>query len=195
MRLAAALGVALATLAVMLATEPRLAIVWDEGYTLGREARLRTWFRALRDPQAFAATWTPPVEELVQQQGTPPPTRPDQVDTRSKLLFDARVLAWFWPFAREELERLGLPEPSDEDFDDIVPAGDLALFADLGLQPALVRKSPFFRGARISLVVNNLFASRVGVRDAAGMTPISYQPGYLDPLGRSIRISFRKLFF
>lgn len=38
-----------------------------------------------------------------------------------------------WPLAREVLERLGLPEPSDEDFDDIVPAGDLTLFADLGV--------------------------------------------------------------
>ncbi|MDG3004227.1 glycosyltransferase family 39 protein [Paludisphaera mucosa] len=99
--LVASLLVGLATLAVMLATEPRLAIVWDEGYSLGREARLRTWFRALRDPQAFAATWTPPVEEYVQQQGAGPP-RPDQVDTRTKLLFDPAVLAWFWPFAREE---------------------------------------------------------------------------------------------
>ena len=33
--------VAIATLGVMLATEPQMAIVWDEGYTLGREARLR----------------------------------------------------------------------------------------------------------------------------------------------------------
>ena len=41
------LAVALATLWFMLATEPALAIVWDEGYTLGREARLRLWFRAL----------------------------------------------------------------------------------------------------------------------------------------------------
>ncbi len=100
-RLAAATGVGLATLALMLATEPRLAIVWDEGYTLGREARLRTWFRALGDPRAFAATWTPPVEELVQQVGAPAP-RPDQVDARAKLLFNPLVLAWFWPFAREE---------------------------------------------------------------------------------------------
>ena len=28
--------------------------------------------------------------------------RPDQIDTRGKLLFDPAVLAWFWPFAREE---------------------------------------------------------------------------------------------
>jgi 4-amino-4-deoxy-L-arabinose transferase-like glycosyltransferase len=94
-------AVALATLALIAATEPRLAIVWDEGYTLGREARLRLWFHALADPATFAASWRPPAEELVQQEGAPPP-RPDQVDTRSKLLFDPQVLAWFWPFAREE---------------------------------------------------------------------------------------------
>ena len=95
------LVIGLATLGLMLATEPRLAIVWDEGYTLGREARLREWFRALRDPAEFAAHWTPPALELVQQVGAAPP-RPDQIDSRSKLLFDTRVLAYFWPFAREE---------------------------------------------------------------------------------------------
>ncbi len=92
------LAVALATLALMLATEPALAIVWDEGYTLGREARLRLWFEAVRDPEAFAKAWQPPVEELVQQVGAPPP-RADQINTRGKLLFDPAVLAWFWPFA------------------------------------------------------------------------------------------------
>ena len=52
--------VALLTAILMIATEPKLAIVWDEGYTLGREARLRLWFRALTDPPAFASTWVPP---------------------------------------------------------------------------------------------------------------------------------------
>ncbi len=99
--LAASVLVGLATLALMLATEPRLAIVWDEGYSLGREARLRLWFQALRDPAGFAATWTPPAIELVQRQGAPPPPR-DRIDSRSELLFDPGVLAWFWPFAREE---------------------------------------------------------------------------------------------
>jgi hypothetical protein len=95
------LAVTLATAALMLATEPHLAIVWDEGYTLGREARLRLWFRALADPARFAAEWRPPAEEYVQQVGAPPP-RPDQVDSRAELLTDPQVLAWFWPFAREE---------------------------------------------------------------------------------------------
>jgi iron complex outermembrane receptor protein len=44
-------------------------------------------------------------------------------------------------------------------------------------------------------VVDNLFDCRMHVRDASGDSPISYQPDYLDPLGRSIKISFRKLFF
>lgn len=50
-----------------------------------------------------------------------------------RLLLSDVTAADEWPLAREVLERLGLPEPSDEDFDDIVPAGDLSLFADLGL--------------------------------------------------------------
>ncbi len=93
--------VGVTTLMVMLATEPRLAIVWDEGYTLGREARLRQWFHALRDPVRFASEWAPPHLELVQQVGAKPP-RADQINTRGKLLFDPEVLAYFWPFARAE---------------------------------------------------------------------------------------------
>ena len=72
---------------------------------------------------------------------------------------------------------------------------NLRLFADLGAQRALVSKARWLRGTRVSLVVDNLFNSRVRVRDAAGLTPISYQPDYLDPLGRSVRLSIRKLFF
>ena len=98
------LVVGIATLVLMLATEPKLAIGWDEGYTLGREQRLRDWFRGLRDPARFAAEWHPlPLdEELVQTNFATPLLRPSQLDTRSKLLFDSKVLEWFWPFAREE---------------------------------------------------------------------------------------------
>jgi iron complex outermembrane receptor protein len=72
---------------------------------------------------------------------------------------------------------------------------NLRLFANLGQQQALVSKMPFFRGSRVTLSVTNLFNSRLTVRDGTGATPVRYQPAYLDPLGRSIRISFRKLFF
>ena len=72
---------------------------------------------------------------------------------------------------------------------------NLRLFANLGQQRALVRDIPFFRGSRVTLAVDNLFNSRPNVRDDTGTTPLSYQPGYLDPLGRSVRISLRKMFF
>jgi iron complex outermembrane receptor protein len=82
---------------------------------------------------------------------------------------------------------------SDLHFSSLATVG-LRLFADLGAQP-LARKHPFFRGARISIGVDNLFDTRLSVRDQNGVTPLSYQPAYLDPLGRVVRISFRKLFF
>lgn len=99
--LAGGLAVAAGTLILMIATEPKLAIVWDEGYTLGREERVRAWFEALRDPQHFAQTWhpRPPKDELVEDHKLPP-TR-GEIDSRSKLL-DPAVIAWFWPFGREE---------------------------------------------------------------------------------------------
>jgi hypothetical protein len=71
---------------------------------------------------------------------------------------------------------------------------NLRLFADLGQQP-FARGHPFLRGLRVSLSVDNLLESRQRVRDRLGVTPLSYQPGYLDPLGRSVRLSVRKLFF
>jgi len=70
---------------------------------------------------------------------------------------------------------------------------NLRLFADLGAQPAL-RGKPFFRGARISASVDNLFDARQTVRAPDGTTPITYQEDYLDPRGRVMRVSLRKLF-
>ncbi|HVJ00176.1 MAG TPA: TonB-dependent receptor [Sphingomonas sp.] len=71
---------------------------------------------------------------------------------------------------------------------------DLRLFADLGQQLKFARDHRWARGMRISLSVDNLFNQRQRVTDAAGGTPISYQPDYLDPMGRTIRLSIRKLF-
>ncbi|WP_336968990.1 TonB-dependent receptor [Sphingobium aromaticiconvertens] len=72
---------------------------------------------------------------------------------------------------------------------------NLRLFANLGQIPALVRDHPFFRGARVSVGIDNILNTRRNVTDATGATPLRYQPGYLDPLGRTISVSFRKLFF
>jgi iron complex outermembrane receptor protein len=83
---------------------------------------------------------------------------------------------------------------SDLDFSGLTTL-NLRLFAELGQQRSLVQRVPFFRGSRVSLSINNLLNDRIDVRDETGATPFSYQPEFLDPLGRSIRISFRKLFF
>jgi hypothetical protein len=71
---------------------------------------------------------------------------------------------------------------------------DLRLFANLGENFDLVSKQPFFRGSSVRLEVANIFNNRPKVRDEAGNTPLSYQPDLIEPIGRTIGISFRKLF-
>jgi iron complex outermembrane receptor protein len=85
------------------------------------------------------------------------------------------------------------------------PAGDLAfsdlttlnlrLFENLTQRPAVIKRYPWLRGARLTVEINNLLDERVGVRDALGVTPLGYQSAYLVPAGRTILVSFRKLFF
>lgn len=101
-----------------------------------------------------------------------------------------------WQAATRVLADPASPATSSEDlfFSDFTTVG-LRFFADLGQQPALVKKWRFLRGSRVSLEIDNVFDARLDVRDRAGVTPISYQPDLLDPLGRSVRLSFRKIFF
>lgn len=84
------------------------------------------------------------------------------------------------------------------------PAGDLAfselttvnlnLFANLADQFGGVNAPAWLRGSRATISITNLFNERQSVRDEAGATPITYQPAYLDPLGRVFSISLRKVF-
>lgn len=69
------------------------------------------------------------------------------------------------------------------------------LFINLGQMPKLVAKNRWLRGSRLLLVVNNLFNVHQTVTDGTGAVPFSYQPGYQDPTGRTVRIAFRKIFF
>ncbi len=71
---------------------------------------------------------------------------------------------------------------------------DLRLFANLGERLDLVTKYPWLRGSQVRLEVDNLFDTKQRVRDAAGLLPSNYQPDLIDPRGRTISISFRKLF-
>lgn len=72
---------------------------------------------------------------------------------------------------------------------------NMRLFADLTQRLELLKKYRWMRGMRVSIAVDNLFNQRQRVTDQTGATPIAYQPGYQDPLGRSVRLSVRKLFF
>ncbi len=47
----------------------------------------------------------------------------------------------------------------------------------------------------MTLSVTNLTDAHERVRDATGATPVSYQPAYLDPVGRVVKLGVRKLFF
>ena len=71
---------------------------------------------------------------------------------------------------------------------------DLRLFAHPGDIPEVVVKHPWLRGTQVRFEVTNVFNSRPRVHDAAGNVPLNYQPDLLEPLGRTIMISFRKLF-
>jgi iron complex outermembrane receptor protein len=68
---------------------------------------------------------------------------------------------------------------------------NLRLFADAG---RVIPHEKWVKGMRLSLDVINLTNKRQSVRDSFGDTPLQYQPGYRDPLGRTIEIEFRKVF-
>ncbi len=84
--------------------------------------------------------------------------------------------------------------PDDLFFSGLATA-NLRLFADLGQRPGVARRIPFLRGARLSLSIDNLTNRKIDVRDRNGATPIGFQQDLLDPLGRTVTLSFRKLFF
>ncbi len=71
---------------------------------------------------------------------------------------------------------------------------NLRFFANLDQQKDLVKKAPFLKGSRVAFRVNNLFNAIQDVRDDNGVVPLRYQPGFVDPLGRTVEISFRKFF-
>lgn len=52
--------------------------------------------------------------------------------------------------------------------------------------------SSWLAGTRVTLAADNLFYSRPVVHDGKGVTPQAYQPDYLDPLGRTVKLTLRK---
>lgn len=57
-----------------------------------------------------------------------------RVRGRSLSVFLSDVTAALdWPLAHQMLDHLGIPVPDDEELDQVLPAGDLSIFADLGV--------------------------------------------------------------
>ena len=68
---------------------------------------------------------------------------------------------------------------------------NLRAFADAR---RFIPRSHWAQNLRLSLNVLNVTNDRQKVRDSAGATPLQYQPGYRDPLGRTIELEVRKVF-
>ncbi|MDT8760630.1 TonB-dependent receptor [Sphingomonas psychrotolerans] len=79
-------------------------------------------------------------------------------------------------------------------FGSLATVGLLAEF-NPGQDFDFLHKHPWFRGSRVQLRVENLFDARQRVTDANGEVPAAYAPNLVDPLGRVVRLTFRKQFF
>ena len=71
---------------------------------------------------------------------------------------------------------------------------NLRAFLNFDQRKKLIKDVPFLKGSRLALRINNLTNAIQSVRDNSGAIPLRYQPGYVDPLGRTFEVSFRKLF-
>ncbi|MDP2117430.1 MAG: TonB-dependent receptor, partial [Brevundimonas sp.] len=72
---------------------------------------------------------------------------------------------------------------------------NLNVFIDLNSRTTWVEKFPWLAGSRINLGVQNLFDSRPEVTSGSGDLPLNYQPDYLDPQGRVVSLTLRKILF
>jgi iron complex outermembrane receptor protein len=67
-------------------------------------------------------------------------------------------------------------------------------FLNFDNRKKLVTAIPFLTGSRLRFSVDNITNAIKDVHDSNGLTPIAYQPGLLDPRGRTVQINFRKKF-
>ena len=82
----------------------------------------------------------------------------------------------------------------DLDFSDQLTV-NLNVFMVLNQRTSWVERFPWLAGSRIQLGVQNLFDSRPEVTADGAETPLNYQPDFLDPEGRTVRLTFRKILF
>ncbi|MBX7494318.1 TonB-dependent receptor [Qipengyuania sp. 6B39] len=109
--------------------------------------------------------------------------------------FGARATGTWRSATNVLVDRLDQAGSPDDLFYEPEMQVDLRLYVDFNQQRSLVEEVPFLRGSRLTLNVDNVFNDRPDVFDGAGITPLAYQPSLLEPAGRTVSISFRKLFF
>ena len=71
---------------------------------------------------------------------------------------------------------------------------DLRLFYNPGDNIGAVLKHPWLRGTSIRFEVNNILNEKQRVSDRLGAIPLTYQGDLIDPVGRTVGITLRKLF-
>jgi hypothetical protein len=70
---------------------------------------------------------------------------------------------------------------------------DSRMFLDFARLP-LTQGQSWTKGTRASLVILNVLDRRQTVLDTTGVTPLAFAPGYLDPPGRTVWVTLRKVF-
>jgi hypothetical protein len=71
---------------------------------------------------------------------------------------------------------------------------NVRLFINFDNRKSLIKRAPILKGTRLALRIDNLTNAIRDVRDANRMVPFSFLPGFVDPRGRFVEISLRKIF-
>lgn len=74
-----------------------------------------------------------------------------------------------------------------------LPVFSLGGYLDLSSRKGLAERYDWVKGARVTLAVDNLFDEKQSGRDDQGRIPDAYQEDRMDSMGRTVRVSLRKL--
>jgi hypothetical protein len=88
----------------------------------------------------------------------------------------------------------GAPSAPDSLSFSALGTANLRVFADLGRMLRGSAAEAWSKGLRVSLAVTNLLDARQRVVDSSGATPVGFEPSYIDPIGRALTLSLRKVF-
>jgi hypothetical protein len=68
----------------------------------------------------------------------------------------------------------------------------IVLYGQIDIEKVVAR--PWTKRMSLQLTIENLLNDRINVTDRTGAVPNRFQPAFIDPVGRSIRLGVRKLF-